>query len=53
VLGVAGLVAILARQPAADPLLAYRHGTMLIAAFFAGAGLIAAGLLTRSLRRAP
>jgi EmrB/QacA subfamily drug resistance transporter len=52
VLGVAGLVAILARQSAADPLLAYRHGTMLIAAFFAGAGVVAAGLLTRSLRRA-
>ncbi len=52
VLGVAGLVAILARQSAADPLLAYRHGTVLIAAFFAGAGVVAAGLLTRSLRRA-
>jgi EmrB/QacA subfamily drug resistance transporter len=47
VLGVAGLVAILARVSAADPLLTYRHGTLLITVFFATAGLVAAGLLTR------
>jgi EmrB/QacA subfamily drug resistance transporter len=47
VLGVAGLVALLARESAADPLLTFRHGTLLIAAFFASAGLVAAGLLTR------
>jgi hypothetical protein len=47
VLGVAGLVAILARASAADPLLTYRHGTLLITAFFAAAGLVGAGLLTR------
>jgi EmrB/QacA subfamily drug resistance transporter len=51
VLGVAGLVAILARRSAADPLVTYQHGTVLIASFFVGAGLIAAALLTRSPRR--
>jgi EmrB/QacA subfamily drug resistance transporter len=51
VLGVAGLVAILARRSAADPLLAYQHGTVLIGSFFAAAGLVAAALLTRSVRR--
>ena len=35
VLGVAGLVAILARASSADPLLTYQHGTLLISAFFA------------------
>ena len=47
VLGVAGLVAILARVSATDPLLTYRHGTLLITTFFAAAGLVAAALLTR------
>jgi EmrB/QacA subfamily drug resistance transporter len=52
VLGVAGLVAILDRLSAADPLLTYRHGVVLIAVFFAVAGLIAAGLLTGRARPA-
>jgi EmrB/QacA subfamily drug resistance transporter len=47
VLGVAGLVAILTRASAADPLLTYQHGTLLIASFFAAAALVGAGLLTR------
>ncbi len=47
VLGVAGLVAILTRASAADPLLAFRHGVLLITGFFLGAGLVSAALLTR------
>jgi EmrB/QacA subfamily drug resistance transporter len=47
VLGVAGLVALLARVSAADPLAAYQHGVILIAAFFGAAAVVAAGLLTR------
>ena len=47
VLGVAGLVAILARASAADPLLTYQHGALLITGFFAAGGLVAAILLTR------
>jgi hypothetical protein len=47
VLGVAGLVAILAHESAADPLPTFRHGTLLVTLFFAAAGLVAAGLLTR------
>jgi EmrB/QacA subfamily drug resistance transporter len=46
VLGVAGLVAILAHVSRTDPVAAYRHGVVLIIAFFAAAGLVAAGLLT-------
>jgi EmrB/QacA subfamily drug resistance transporter len=46
VLGVAGLVALLARVGHVDPLLTYRHGVLLIIAFFAAAGIVAAGLLT-------
>jgi EmrB/QacA subfamily drug resistance transporter len=46
VLGVAGLVAILARVDPADPLAAFRHGLILIVAFFAAAGVVSAGLLT-------
>ena len=46
VLGVAGLVAILARIGSADPIVTYRDGTVLIIAFFAAAGVVAAGLLT-------
>jgi hypothetical protein len=47
VLGVAGLVAILTHISRADPIPGYRHGLVLIAAFFAAAGLTAAALLTR------
>src|SRR6266700_199919 len=46
VLGVAGLVAVLAHVSAADPIAAYRHGLALIVAFFAAAGVTAAALLT-------
>jgi EmrB/QacA subfamily drug resistance transporter len=51
VLGVAGLVAILARVSHADPLASYRDGLLLIIGFFAAAGITAAALLTR--RSAP
>src|SRR5215472_2010528 len=46
VLGVAGLVAILAHVSKADPVAAYRHGLLLIVAFFAAAGVTTAALLT-------
>jgi hypothetical protein len=46
VLGVAGLVAILSRVSGADPVAAYRHGAVLIIAFFAAAGAVSAVLLT-------
>jgi EmrB/QacA subfamily drug resistance transporter len=46
VLGVAGLVAILSRVVPGDPLAAYRHGLILIIAFFAAAGVVSAVLLT-------
>jgi len=47
VLGVAGLVAILARVSPADPLPAFRGGLVLVIAFFAAAGVVSAVLLTR------
>ena len=46
VLGVAGLIAILSHVAANDPVVTYRHGVVLIIAFFAGAGIVSAGLLT-------
>ena len=46
VLGVAGLVAVLTHIATADPVAAYRHGLILIMAFFGAAGLTAAVLLT-------
>jgi EmrB/QacA subfamily drug resistance transporter len=52
VLGVAGLVAILARIDPADPLAAFRHGLIMIVAFFAAAGVVSAGLLTARARPA-
>lgn len=52
VLGVAGLVAILTHVATADPILSYRHGVVLIIAFFAAAGVVAAGLLTGRARPA-
>ena len=45
-LGVAGLVAILSRVSSVDPVAAYRHGAVLIIAFFVAAGAVSAGLLT-------
>ena len=45
VLGVAGLVAILSRVSPADPVTAYRHGLILVIAFFAAAGVVSAVLL--------
>jgi EmrB/QacA subfamily drug resistance transporter len=47
VLGVAGLIAILAGLNVEDPIVAFRHGTELVIAFFALAGLSAAALLSR------
>jgi MFS family permease len=52
VLGVAGLVAILAHVDRTDPLARYQHGAVLIVAFFAAAGVVAAGLLTARAPRA-
>jgi hypothetical protein len=46
VLGVAGLVAILSRVSPADPVAAYRSGTVLIIGFFVAAGAVSAVLLT-------
>jgi EmrB/QacA subfamily drug resistance transporter len=46
VLGVAGLVAILAHVSRADPVAAYRNGLILVIAFFAAAGAASAALLT-------
>jgi EmrB/QacA subfamily drug resistance transporter len=46
VLGVAGLVAILAHLALADPIVTYRHAVVLISAFFAAAGIVAAVTLT-------
>ena len=46
VLGVAGVVAILSRVSRADPVAAYRHGLVLVIAFFAAVGVVSAVLLT-------
>ena len=46
VLGVAGLVAILSQVSRTDPVAAYRHGLVLVIAFFAAAGMVSAVLLT-------
>jgi len=51
VLGVAGLVAILARVSLTDPLVAFREGLVLVIAFFAAAGVVSAVLLTRRAAR--
>jgi EmrB/QacA subfamily drug resistance transporter len=51
VLGVAGLVAILSHPSPTDPVAPYRDGLVLIVAFFAAAGAVAAALLAR--RTAP
>ena len=47
VLGVAGLIAVLAHVSRTDPLAAFRHGLWLIIAFFVAAALIAAATLIR------
>jgi EmrB/QacA subfamily drug resistance transporter len=47
VLGVAGLVAILAHVSPVDPLPAYRHGVILVISFFAASGVASAAFLTR------
>jgi EmrB/QacA subfamily drug resistance transporter len=47
VLGVAGLIAILAHIVPGDPVTTYRYGLVLIIAFFAGAAVVSAALLTR------
>jgi EmrB/QacA subfamily drug resistance transporter len=46
VLGVAGLIAALSGVAAPDPVTVYRHGLVLIIAFFAAAGIVTASLLT-------
>ena len=46
VLGVAGLVAILARLNPADPVATFRHGLVLTVGFFGAAGLTAAAFLS-------
>jgi len=48
VLGVAGLVAILLRMSPTDPVTTFQHGAVLIIAFFAAAGVVAAALLTQT-----
>ena len=53
VLGVAGLVAILARVSHADPVASYRNGLILIMGFFAAAGIAAAALLSSRSAPAP
>lgn len=53
VLGVAGLVAILSRVSRTDPVAAYRHGLILVIAFFAAAGAVSTALLTRTARPLP
>jgi hypothetical protein len=46
VVGVAGLVAILSRVSHTDPVPAYRHGVLLVLAFFVAAAAVSAALLT-------
>jgi EmrB/QacA subfamily drug resistance transporter len=50
VLGVAGLVAILSRVPVGDPVVAYRHGALLIIGFFMAAAVVSAVLLVPGAR---
>jgi EmrB/QacA subfamily drug resistance transporter len=45
VLGVAGLVAVLAHVAPGDPLPTYRHAVILVVAFFGAAGAVSAALL--------
>jgi hypothetical protein len=50
VLGVAGLVAILAHVSGADPITPFREGVVMISGFFLAAAGVAAVLLTRRVR---
>ncbi|MGB8197134.1 MAG: MFS transporter [Acidimicrobiales bacterium] len=50
VLGVAGLIAILAGLNVANPVASFRHGTELVIGFFALAGVTSALLLSRRVR---
>jgi EmrB/QacA subfamily drug resistance transporter len=50
VLGVAGLVAILSGIDHADPVTAFRHGVVMVIAFFLAAAVTCAGLLTARVR---
>jgi hypothetical protein len=52
VLGVAGLIAVLAHVDPTDPVATYRHGLVMIVGFFVAAGLVSAALLTRRVGRA-
>ena len=52
VLGVASLVAVLSHVAPSDPVPTYRQGLVLIIAFFAGAGIVSACLLTSRTRLA-
>jgi hypothetical protein len=53
VLGVAGLVAILAHIDPTDPVATFRDGIYLVGAFTIATGLTAAMLLTRRASSAP
>jgi EmrB/QacA subfamily drug resistance transporter len=53
VLGVASLVAILSHVVPGDPLAAFRHGLVLIIAFFVAAGVVCAAALIARPRPAP
>ena len=53
VLGVAGLVAILSRVSATDPVAAFRNGLVLVIVFFAAAAVVSALLLGARLGTAP
>jgi EmrB/QacA subfamily drug resistance transporter len=52
VLGVAGLIAVLAGVNSGNPLTTYRHGIELIIGFFVAAAVVAAALLGRRTTRA-
>ena len=45
VVGVAGLVALLSHVSPVDPLVPFRHGTLLTVAFFTAAGVVSAAVL--------
>jgi hypothetical protein len=51
--GVAALVAVLARVDPLNALSGYRHGVILIVAFFAAAAILAASMLTTRSPGAP
>jgi EmrB/QacA subfamily drug resistance transporter len=53
VLGVAGLVAILAHVSRADPVAAFRNGVVLVTGFYVAAGAASAALLTARPAQAP